>query len=47
VSWKGRKRLKKKEGKRMEVLSEKLWNETNALFLEVPPNIQTQPATSE
>jgi len=48
VSWKGRKRLKKKkEGKRMEVLSEEWWNETNALLLEVLPNIQTQPATSD
>ena len=48
MSWKGRKRLKKKkERKKMEVLSEEWWNETNALFLEVFPNIQTQPATSD
>ena len=31
----------------MEVLSEEWWNETNALFLEVFPNIQTQTATSD
>ena len=47
MSWKGRKRLKKKkEGKIMEVLSEEWWNEMNA-FLEVLPNFQTQPATSD
>ncbi|KAL9276640.1 hypothetical protein ACSQ67_025815 [Phaseolus vulgaris] len=31
----------------MEVLSEEWWNETNALLLEVLPNIQTQLATSD